>query len=198
MSYVVAISAPVGGGKSSLVRGLVAHFDDATAIHFDNYETLTDRPLDEIKRWMVNGADIDEFDVAGLPEDLARLKSGSAVVDPAGMRIEAAPYIFFETPFARQHAATGRLIDLSIWIDTPLDVALARNLREFSRRPEMGDSLASWLEPYLDSYLDVVRDLLLMQERWVGAAADLVLDGLASLDANIAEAAREVSDRAAT
>jgi len=196
MSYLVAVSAPVGGGKSSLVRGLMRRLPSAASIHFDNYENLTERPIDEIKRWMHNGADVDEFIVERLPQDLARLKRGESVTDPtSGAEVAAAEYIIFETPFARQHRATGELIDLSIWIDTPLDVALARNLREFMQRPDMRADLVSWLGPYLDSYLDVVRDLLLMQQEVVGGAADVVLDGLLDTDTNVARAEREVLAR---
>ena len=193
MSYLVAVSAPVGGGKSSLVRGLTRRLPSAIAIHFDDYENLTERPIDEIKRWMRDGADIDEFVVERLPQDLARLKRGESVTDPAsGAEIAAAEHIIFETPFARQHRATGELIDLSIWIDTPLDVALARNLREFMQQPDMRADLVSWLGPYLESYLDVVRDLLLMQQEVVGGAADVVLDGLLDTDTNVARAKQEV------
>jgi len=192
MSRIIAVSAPVGGGKSSLVRGLARAFEGATAIHFDHYETLTERPVEEMKSWLRDGGNVDELVIERLPEDLARLKSGTAVVDPTGLPVPPGDYIFFETPFARQHPATGALIDMSIWIDTPLDVALARNLREFTRRPEMSADLGSWLGPYLDSYLDVVRDLLLLQREMVGGHADLVLDGMTSIEANVERARHEI------
>jgi uridine kinase len=188
MRRVIAVSAPVGGGKSSLVRGLARAFPGAATIHFDHYETLTERPVEEMKRWLRDGADVDELVIERLPEDLARLKAGTAVVDPTGVEIAPGDYVFFETPFARQHPATGALIDMSIWIDTPLDVALARNLREFVRRPEMRADLSHWLGPYLDSYLDVVRDLLLLQHEMIGGDADLVLDGMAPIGVNVAQA----------
>jgi uridine kinase len=195
MRRVIAVSAPVGGGKSSLVRALGGAFEGATAIHFDHYETLTERPVEEMKSWLRAGADVEELVIERLPEDLARLKSGAAVIDPTGLEIRPGEYIFFETPFARQHAASGALIDLAIWIDTPLDVALARNLREFTRRPEMRADLSSWLGPYLDSYLDVVRDLLLLQQEMVGGNADVVLDGMAPLETNVARASGEILRR---
>ena len=196
MRYVVSVSAPVGGGKSSLAAGLARRLPDAEAIYFDSYEDLTERPLDEIHAWMQAGADLDEFVIPRLPEALDLLKRGESVVEPSTDReLQPAKYIVFETPFARHHRATGRHIDLSIWIDTPLDVAMARNLREFMRRPDMRADLVSWLGPYLDSYLDVVRDLLLMQQEVVGGAADLVLDGLLDTDTNVARAEREVLAR---
>jgi uridine kinase len=195
VSTVVSVSAPVGGGKSSLVRGLAQRMNGA-AIYFDSYETLTERPHQEIQRWMADGAEVDELVIEGLAEDLARLKAGEPVTDPAnGVTVAPAEFIFYETPFARQHQATGSLIDLSIWIDTPLDVAMARNLSEFLSRPEMRNDLHRWLGPYLENYLGWVRDLLLMQQQMVGGNADLVLDGLATLDDNVARAADEVARR---
>lgn len=186
----------MGGGKSSLVSGLARRLSDATAIYFDHYEDLTARPGDAIRDWMQRGARIDELVIARLAEDLASLKRGLAVVDPAtGETIAAAKYILFETPFARQHSATGHEIDLAIWIDTPLDVALARNIREFTRRPQMYGELGPWLRQYLDSYLGFVRDLLRMQQEVVGAAADVVLAGQADLETNLERAEQEILAR---
>ena len=196
MSYLVAVSAPVGGGKSSLVSGLSERMSDAAAIYFDSYETLTRRPIEEIRRWMEAGADIQDLVIPGLPEDIDRLRGGKAVVDPlTGREVAPAKYILFETPFARLHAATGAHIDLAIWIDTPLDVALARNIRELTDRPEMQRDFVPWLRAYLDSYLRVVHDLLRMQQEGVGAAADLVLDGQEPLDTNRRRAEEEILSR---
>jgi uridine kinase len=135
---------------------------------------------------MEAGADLQEFVIPYLEDHLAELKSGQPVVDPAtGQTIPAGPRILFETPFARQHEATGKSIDLSIWIDTPLDIALARNLRDFTARPELYEDFGPWLSGYLDNYLGTVRDLLTMQREVVGSAADLRLDGRATVDTNV-------------
>lgn len=196
MNYLVAVSAPVGGGKTSLVQGLASRMTDATTIYFDSYEALTQQPIESIQRWMRDGADIDEFVIADLPEHLDRLKRGESVVDPlTGTETAAAKYILFETPFARQHGATGRHIDLSIWIDTPLDIALARNIREFTKRPEIPENFASWLHDYLDSYLEVVRELLRIQKQSVGTAAEFTLDGQSDLETNLGLAMSEITRR---
>jgi uridine kinase len=196
MSCLIAVSAPVGGGKTSLVNSLAARMEDATAIYFDSYETLTEQPIDEIRRWMSAGADIDEFVIPHLPDHLERLKAGVAVRDPlTGRDTRAARYIFFETPFGRQHRATGRLIDLAIWIDTPLDMSLARNIREFTTRPEMQEDFAGWLRGYLGSYLEVVRDVLELQRESVGAAAEITLDGREDLETNTTLAMQEIARR---
>jgi len=38
-------------------------------------------------------------------------------------------YVLFETQFGRAHRETERHLDLLLWVDTPLDVALARSIR---------------------------------------------------------------------
>lgn len=176
----------MGGGKTTLVRALAQRLPGTATVHFDHYETLTEHPIDDLRRWMEAGADLGEFVIPHLAEHLARLRSGLPVVDPStGQTIAAGPQILFETPFARQHEATGKSIDLSIWIDTPLDIALARNLRDFTARPELYDDFRPWLSGYLDNYLSTVRDLLTMQREVVGAAADLRLDGRATVETNV-------------
>jgi uridine kinase len=133
---------------------------------------------------MREGADIDAFDFPQLPEDLERLKNGAPVLDPRSRRpIEPQRYLLFETQFGRAHRETGRHIDLLIWIDTPLDVALARNMQVFvsaaldsAGTDETGNRLR-WMQGYLANYLGTVRALLVMQAERVRAQADLILDG---------------------
>lgn len=180
--YVIGVAAPVGGGKSTLVAGLADRLADAAVIHFDHYERITEQPIEKIRHWMQNGADLNEMHIPRLAEDLRALKSGHAVIDPlTGAEIPARKYILFETQFGRQHAATGRHIDLMIWIETPLDVALARKIRQFTGaiqgRDQEARTFGPWLHVYLDNYLNVVSGLLRTQRQTVGANADLIVDG---------------------
>ena len=183
MGYVVAVAGPVGGGKSTLVDGLAGRLADTTAIHFDHYERMTEQPIEKIREWMKNGADLDQMSLPGLAEDLQSLKSGRPVSDPlTRAEIPARKYILFETQFGRQHAATGRHIDFLIWIETPLDLALARKIRQFAGEFDAHDreavrTFAPWLKAYLDNYLDVVGGLLRIQQEAVRVNADLLIDG---------------------
>jgi len=196
--YVIAVAAPVGGGKSTLVQGLAGRLPGASAIFFDHYERITEQPIEQIERWMQDGADLDEMVIPGLAEDLQALKQGRAVVDPLTMAAVAArKYLLFETQFGRQHAATGKHIDFLIWIDTPLDVALARKIRQFAleldaRKPQALQAFAPWLRSYLDNYLAVVGGLLRIQRDTVGAHADLVVDGEQDTGALLAEVEQEI------
>jgi uridine kinase len=180
---VIGIAGPVGAGKSTLAGGLAIELADAAIVRFDHYEQVTEQPIETIRDWMRAGADLDAVEIPQLAAALGSLKAGCAVVDPVtGRSIPPARYILFETQFGRRHSATGQYIDLMVWIDTPLDLALARKVRQFAASLDGADAgaartFAPWLRGYLDNYLGVVGDLLRIQRETVGAGADLVVDG---------------------
>jgi hypothetical protein len=162
MAFVVGIAGVPGAGKSTLVAALAAALPRAVPLHMDAYDNMTRLPVAELRGWIEAGADIDAFDFPPLQAELQRLKAG-----------EARETVLFETQFGRAHRATGRYIDFLLWLDTPLDLALARTLGAVlarGTRPE-------WLRGYLEHYVDPVRGLLEMQRTRVAADADLVLDG---------------------
>ena len=199
MSYVVAVCGAIGSGKTSIVRGLVAQLGDAAAIHMDSYERMTSAPVRDVMQWAEHGADFDTLSVPLLADHLQRLRRGETVVEPAGLTpIVPRKYIVFETQFGRAHKATGAQIDLLIWVDTPLDIALARKLKLFTGealrdgRAGAGRERLAWLDAYLESYLQLVRRLMLVQAARVRPQADLVLDGGAELDASVRQAQREI------
>jgi len=191
--YVVAVAGPTGSGKTSLVQALAAALGDACVLHMDDYERMTREPIGDVQRWAERGADFDELQVPLLGEHLARLKAGEPV-----RGIVPRKYIVFETQFGRAHAATGALIDSLIWIDVPLDVALARKLKAFAAealRDERPRDRLAWLDAYLGNYLALVRRLLLLQAERVRPQADLVLDGSGALEPMVARARAHVLER---
>jgi uridine kinase len=195
MRYVVGVAGAAGAGKTTLVQALIANMPDAAALHIDNYQQITRQPVHKLMQWLQRGADFDEFSIPVLPEHLESLKRGEAVLDPVtGIELASRKYILFETHFGRAHRATGRYIDLLVWIDTPLDVALARNVKDFLepalREPpaQAPRERAAWVYNYLSNYLENVRQLVHMQQERVGADADLVVDG----SGNVADAAASV------
>lgn len=189
MSHVVAIAAPPGGGKTSLVNALTQRLGSAVSLYFDHYQTLTEQPIEDIAQWMRDGADFNAFVIPRLVEDLAALKRAEDIIDPGtGQRLAPQRFVVFEMPLGRGHDASAPYIDYLVWIDVPADLALARTLRECVRNAVREDDAAEqavflrWCDGYLENYLDVVADTLALQREQIRADADLVLDGRASPD----------------
>jgi hypothetical protein len=190
--YVVAVSGPTGSGKTALAKLLVAQLGDACALYMDDYERMTRKPPEEVRRWAERGASFDELDIPLLGEHLARLKSGEPV-----RGIVPRKYIVFETQFGRGHAPSGALIDRLLWIDVPLEIALARKVKSLAldaQRDAQPRERLAWLDGYLCNYLALVRELLLLQAERVRPQAELVLDGSGALEPMAARARQYVLD----
>jgi uridine kinase len=182
---VIGIAGPPGSGKSTLAAALAARLGDAAVIDMDHYQRITDWPIEHVADWLARGADHDELPVPLLAEHLAQLRGGQAVTDPAtGAPIQPRAHLLLETHFGRAHGATGSHIDRLVWLDTPADVALARNLRGFlatlQRLPANVAAWAGelrWIDGYLANYIDLVARLVRLQAERVRPGADLCIDG---------------------
>lgn len=202
MSHVIALAAPVGAGKTSLVKAIAERLVDASTLHYDSYERVTETPVQELVQWMRRGADFDELPVPRLAQDLARLKQGQSVVDPlTRAEVRSRKYLLFEMPLGREHKETCEYIDLLIWVETPLDLALARKLKEFTgdfpaghERKDPRDCLL-WLDRYLDHYLEFTRHMLEIQKERVSVNADIVLDGREDLETLARQATEAIRHR---
>lgn len=192
MPPVIAISGPPGSGKSTLATALAERLG-AALLSYDDYEEITGRSPRAIEAWLAGGAPLAEVAVPGLREDLLALRAGAPVRHrPAGRAGRGGGAVVHDTLVGRAHPATADLVDFMIWIETPLDVALARKLRRVvgavrGRRDLEG--LQGWLETYLGHYEGFVRRAYLLQRDRIAPGADLTLDGL--------DPAADLADRAA-
>ncbi|WP_047985039.1 nucleoside/nucleotide kinase family protein [Ornithinibacillus californiensis] len=118
--YIISISAVSGGGKTTIAKQLNKKLGKSKVLNFDDYDF---QGPDDIVDWVERGADYDEWDLTPFTNDIEMLCEGPV------------KYIILDYPFSRKHTQVGRLINLSIFIDTPLDVALARRInRDFEQR----------------------------------------------------------------
>ena len=189
MTEIIAISGYPGSGKSSLRLALSERLS-CDYIDYDDYQHVTQSAVDEIAGLMQDGSNYDALVIPQLVSHLALLKHGEKINGNNGERtIIPGDVIIFETPLGREHTATGAFIDTQIWVDVPLDIALARNLRVFLADPGVGrqQPRRDWIINYLENYLAYVRDMLILQRQRVSNSADLVVDGSRPLEDVVSE-----------
>ncbi len=169
--FIISVNSVSGGGKTALSVTLHQALPDSTLVSFDDFDASNVYPSDYYE-WSRRGGDVEEFDCPGM----------HAAVD-AEVRKGTAKQIILDFPFGRSHSRFRDLIDLAVFIDTPLDIAMARRiLRDYNDEgsesttetlKEIRDNMASYLERARYPYLDTYRDK---------ANSDLVLDGWRCLD----------------
>ena len=168
--FVIAVNSIAGGGKTSLANVLHECLPNSTIFHFDDFDATNLYPTD-FHDWHRRGGNLEEFDCLGMKE----------AVDKEIQQGEV-KYIILDYPFGRDHSRFREVIDLSVYIDTPLDVAMARRiLRDYAPQAEAsaGTQLRR-LRDELSYYLAKARPIYL-DNRHV-RTCDLKLYGLKSLE----------------
>ncbi|WP_274366297.1 hypothetical protein [Paenibacillus thermotolerans] len=155
--FVIAIAAVSGGGKTTVATYLNEALKKSKSLFFDDYDF--DGP-DDIIDWVDNGANYDEWNLAPLIRDLK-----SSLNEPLD-------YIVLDFPFAYKHSDIKDLIDIAVFIDTPLDVAMARRIiRDFKDRSV--DHIMREMENYIfrgrRGYLEMLHT--------IKPNSDIIVDG---------------------
>ena len=183
-SIVIGISSVSGGGKTAVAKKLTELLQDAVMLCFDDYDESTVHPED-LHTWFAAGADYNVWKTPTLTSDVLSLTTGNDIISPIdGSNIPTAKYIVFDAPLGRAHSDTGRFIDFMVFIDTPLDIAMARRLlRDIATNTEKSaQNSVKCLHLNLSSYLDGGRLLFLEFENQIKGNCDIVLDGRLTVD----------------
>ncbi|MCK9230536.1 MAG: hypothetical protein M0Q23_07410 [Syntrophales bacterium] len=197
MGHIIAVSGPIGSGKTTLAGGIAAVLGNASILHYDSYERASRQAPNDVIRWISEGADFNAFVLPDLVSDLSALKRGISITDPlSGETTRAEDYIIFEMPLGREHRHTSPLIDLLVWIDIPPDVALARKMREYTEgflTGGHGRHGLEWLKRYLDTYPAMIRPIMEILHERVRPGADIIIDGRDDPRTQADRAAKEIT-----
>jgi uridine kinase len=146
----------------------------------------------QVEDWLKRGGDPNEMALENLVAALKDLTLGAG----DGTRSP----ILFETAFGRAHRASGAFINFSVWIDTPLDIAMSRVTRVFLRNAELDPSptAAADLIPRLSRYMQdypMLRRMYVRVAETGKASADLVVDGTPPAEEIATQIAIALADR---
>ena len=196
-AVVIGISSVTGGGKTAVTQRLVEALGDAVALHFDDYDDTNVHPVD-LQVWSAAGADYDAYETPVFTNHLWALKVGRRIRYPIGnVAVAPAKYVVADAPLGRAHSDSGRSIDLMVFIDTPLDVALTRRmLRDIDRQNgRTSDEALHYIEDELSGYLAQARPIFEEFQERLRATSDVIVDGTLSIDDIVEKIRFEVEAR---
>jgi uridine kinase len=168
-SFLIAMSGGSGSGKSTLAVALLERLGPGKAVMFgeDAYYlpmSFYGEPADDEERVRlisrINYDDPKSKEVDHLVTDLRALKAGETIEQPIydydrhdrskkTRRIESAPILILEGIHALSMSKIRSLIDLSVYVDTPDDLRLARRIRRDVI--ERGRTVDSVLQQYMST-----------------------------------------------
>ena len=190
--FTIAIAGASGAGKSLLVNKISEMLEDSVEIYYDDY-----RPNYE-----------------NLTRDLETLLRGQPIKYPKSCRtIKPSRFIVVEEPTGRTRPSMAENIDLLVYIHLPLDISLARillraiyesndeEIRNFYKtigpqfekkyKEPVGRLLhiVVWL---LEMYMKEHRQQYLEMRETLMQDADLIVDGMQSVEVLAKEVVEEV------
>ncbi|WP_416148337.1 hypothetical protein ACM26V_19245 [Salipaludibacillus sp. HK11] len=157
--FIISVASFSGGGKTTVVNLLLKQLRNAKALYFDDYD-FEESP-DDICEWVEGGADYNQWQLTPFIKSMENL-----------IHTDSPDYLLLDYPFAYLQRDVSAYIDLAIFIDTPLDIAMARRiLRDFTDK-SMAD-----VRKDLSHYLVRARTAYLEMDRSVKPSSDHVIDG---------------------
>lgn len=186
--FVTCVSSPSGGGKTAVVQRLGQLRPDAVTLYFDDYDDIGEGANihpESLRQRIRDGLDYNAWQMPGLIRDVALLKQGQTIRSPSnGAAIAPQPLVFLDAALGRANAALRPYLDFAVYIDTPLDVALARRLQRdyFGEKQRSATEALHAIHAMTAAYLDWARDAYLDLDRQVKPQCDLVVDGCLAVD----------------
>lgn len=163
-AVVIAVAGVAAGGKTTTINELKKKMINAKSLHFDDYNF--EGEVDDFHQWVMDGADYNVWNLEPLKKDLLKLKEDNKV-----------QYILLDYPLAYKNDWIKPFIDCAIFIDTPLDIAMARRvLRDMCNAT--GDEIREDMHFYLKYARIAYKEML----NTILPNSDYVVDGSMQLD----------------
>lgn len=167
---IIAIGAVTAGGKTTLVNAIKDKLTRTASLHFDDYSF--DGEVNDFYKWVSDGANYNVWDLSPLKADIEKI-----------INSDRYDYLLLDYPFAYQNKMIKDYLDCCIFIDTPLDIALARKVLR-----DMKESSADDIRYEMDVYLKYTRIAYVQMLQDILPISDYVIDGTKELKIIINEA----------
>ena len=161
---IIAIGAVTAGGKTTVVNAIKDRLPRTAALHFDDYSF--EGEVEDFSKWVSEGADVNVWDLSPLKMDMERI-----------IRSSKYDFLLLDYPFAYQHQMIKPYLNCCIFIDTPLDIAMARRVLR-----DMKEATADEIRSEMDTYLNGARIAYTEMVKVHMSTSDYVIDGEKGLE----------------
>ncbi len=172
---IIAIAAVTGGGKTTIVNEIKKQLKNVESLHFDDYSFAGE--VDDFYSWVLQGANYNVWNLAPLIKDICEIQKHSKC-----------EYLLLDYPFAYCHKEVSKYIDCAIFIDTPLDIAMARRVLR-----DMNDATGEEIRKDMRMYLDYARIGYIQMLKDILPSSDFVIDGTKKLEEKVNEVIKIIS-----
>ena len=166
---IIAIGAVTAGGKTTVVNAIKDRLPRTATLHFDDYSF--EGEVEDYLKWTSEGADVNVWDLSTLKMDMERI-----------IRSGKYDFLLLDYPFAYQHQMIKPYLNCCIFIDTPLDMAMARRVLR-----DMKEATADEIRSEMDTYLNGARIAYTEMVKAHMSTSDYVIDGEKGLENIISE-----------
>lgn len=167
---IIAIGAVTAGGKTTVVNAMKDRLPGTASLHFDDYAFVGE--VEDFSKWISEGSDVHVWDLSPLKADIERI-----------IRSGEYDYLLLDYPFSYQHQMIKDYLDCCIFIDTPLDIAMARRVLR-----DMKEATADEIRNEMDTYLKYARIAYVQMLKDHLSTSDYIIDGAKELEYIINEA----------
>lgn len=171
----IAIAAVTAGGKTTVVNEIKKNLKGVKSLHFDDYKF--EGEVDDFYAWVMQGANYNVWNLSPLIKDICEIK-----------RNEDCEYLILDYPFAYCHKELSKYIDCAIFIDTPLDIALARRVLR-----DMENASGEEIRQDMDMYINFARVAYIQMLNDIKPSSDYIIDGTKELDEKVKEIMKIIS-----
>ncbi|MCI9079117.1 MAG: hypothetical protein HFH68_09390 [Lachnospiraceae bacterium] len=156
---IISIASITAGGKTTTVNEIKKRIPKTASLHFDDYSF--EGEVDDFYKWVIEGADYNVWDLSPLKCDIERIKNT--------MKYD---YLLLDYPFSYHNKLIKDYIDCAVFINTPLDIAMARRIlrdMKFSPAKDILNDMQNYLKYSRIAYVQMLKDIL--------PSSDYVVDG---------------------
>ena len=161
---IIAVSAVTAGGKTTAVNAVKKKLPRCASLHFDDYSFKGE--VEDFHQWVLDGADYNVWDLSPLKADIEKI-----------IRSGKYDYLLLDYPFAYRHNLIRDYIDCAVFIDTPLDIAMARRILR-----DMNNASADEIREEMNVYLNYARIDYVQMLKDIKPSSDYVIDGVQDLE----------------